>query len=147
MEKTSMDLSCFNLTDPSIVNSGSEKMEIRAVSSVLLTNEKAKYCKILFKADTENAGGYLVINEQHDIPVNSVSVMEIKTPVEIRVKLVVSAESEMRIRELSFEQLEEYEDLVKKCDPSYNVLVVTPSYPSSSNLYLCAFAHSRNSEY
>ena len=147
MEKTSMDLSCFNLTDPSIVNSGSEKMEIRAVSSVLLTNEKAKYCKILFKADTENAGGYLVINEQHDIPVNSVSVMEIKTPVEIRVKLVVSAESEMRIRELSFEQLEEYEDLVKKCDPSNNVLVVTPSYPSSSNLYLCAFAHSRNREY
>lgn len=147
MEKVSLDLSCFNITEPAIVNSRPEKMEIGAVKSVRLTNENAKYCKIIFKADTKNAGGYLLINEQYDIPVNSVSVMEIKTPMEIQVKLVVSAESEMQVKELSFEQLEEYEDLVEKCVPSNNVLVVTPSYPSSSNLYLCAFAHSRNREY
>ena len=120
MEKVSLDLSCFNITEPAIVNSRPKKMEIGAVKSVRLTNENAKYCKIIFKADTKNAGGYLLINEQYDIPVNSVSVIEIKTPMEIQVKLVVSAESEMQVKELSFEQLEEYEDLVENCDSSNN---------------------------
>ena len=147
MGKESLDLSCFNIAGQTIVNSKSEKMEVESAKSIRLTDEKAKYCKISFKADTQNAGGYLLINDQYDIPVNSVSIMEIKTPVELRIKLVVSAESELQVRELSFEQLEEYEDLVERCDASNNVLVVTPNYPSSSNLYLCAFAHSRNQEY
>lgn len=147
MEKESLDLSCFNIAGQAIVNSKSEKMEVESAKCIRLTDEKAKYCKISFKAEAKNAGGYLLINDQYDIPVNSVSIMEIKTPVELRVKLVVSAESELQVRELSFEPLEEYEDLVEKCDVSNNVLVVTPNYPSSSNLYLCAFAHSRNREY
>ena len=147
MGKESLDLSCFNIVGQTIVNSHTEKLEVESAKSVLLADEKAKYCKISFEADVENAGGYLLINDQYDIPVNSVSIMEIKTPVELRIKLVVSAESELHVRELSFEQLEEYEDLVERCDVSNNVLVVTPNYPSSSNLYLCAFAHSRNQEY
>lgn len=147
MGKESLDLSCFNIVGQTIVNSQTEKLEVESAKSVLLADEKAKYCKISFEADVENAGGYLLINDQYDIPVNSVSIMEIKTPVELRIKLVVSAESELHVRELSFEQLEEYEDLVERCDVSNNVLVVTPNYPSSSNLYLSAFAHSRNQEY
>ena len=34
MEKVSLDLSCFNITEPAIVNSRPEKMEIGAVKSV-----------------------------------------------------------------------------------------------------------------
>ena len=147
MGKESLDLSCFNIAGQTIVNDGAEKKVVEAAKSVRLADEKAKYCKICFNADTKNAGGYLLINDQYDIPVNSVSIMEIKTPVELQIKLVVSAESELQVKEISFESLEEYEDLVERCDVSNDVLVVTPSYPSSSNLYLCAFAHSRNREY
>ena len=103
MGKESLDLSCFNIKGQTIVNSKSEKIEIESTKSVRLADEKAKYCKISFKADVKNAGGYLLINDQYDIPVNSVSIMEIKTPVELRIKLVVSAESELQVRELSFE--------------------------------------------
>lgn len=147
MGKESLDLSYFNIKGQVVANSEPVKMEIESVKKIRLTDERAKYCKICFRADMKNAGGYLLINDQYDIPVNSVSIMEIKTPVELKIKLVVSAESELQVNEISFESLEEYEDLVDSCDVSNDVLVVTPNYPSSVNLYLCAFAHSRNLEY
>ena len=59
MGKESLDLSCFNIAGQAIVNSKSEKMEVESAKCIRLTDEKAKYCKISFKAEAKNAGGYL----------------------------------------------------------------------------------------
>ena len=67
MGKESLDLSCFNIVGQTIVNSHTEKLEVESAKSVLLADEKAKYCKISFEADVENAGGLLFDHIKHGI--------------------------------------------------------------------------------
>ena len=147
MERIILHKEDFEVDGQLLRNPDTEKMIVASKKSVYLKDAEAKYCKICFKGNAENAGGYLIINGEYDVPVNSVSVMEIKPPVCMDIAIAVSAESELYIDEISFEELDAYEDLTEQCDEENNVLVITPDYPSSINLYLCAFAHSRNREY
>ena len=147
MERIILHKEDFEVDGQLLRNPDTEKMIVASKKSVYLKDAEAKYCKICFKGNAENAGGYLIINGEYDVPVNSVSVMEIKPPVCMDIAIAVSAESELYIDEISFEELDAYEDLTEQCDEENNVLVITPDYPSSINLYLCAFAHSRNRKY
>lgn len=128
-------------------NPTDNRMIIRSKKKIVFTEKEIKYCKIIFRGEIQNAGGYLIVNDAYCVPINSTSVMPIVTPMEMQVSLVVLAESELCIDEILFEGIEYYEDLAQKCAKNKKILVVTPDYPSSINLYLCAFAHSRNREY
>ncbi len=72
--------------------------------------------------------------------------MELTTPVRLEVELVISAESTLKFDEIEIEELSQPYYLASECSAK-DVLVVVPNYPSFANLYLCAFAHSRNKEY
>ena len=50
-------------------------------------------------------------------------------------------------KEIEIEELSQPYYLASECSGAKDVLVVVPNYPSFANLYLCAFAHSRNKEY
>lgn len=104
--------------------------------------------KLLVKFNGEccNSGGYLILNNNIKLPMNSESSIYVKFPSIISLNLVVAAESEITISNIDFEFYESY-DLVDKLDVKNDVLVIVPDYPSYVNLYSCAFAHSRNREY
>ena len=102
--------------------------------------------KLLVKFNGEccNSGGYLILNNNIKLPINSESSIYVKFPSIISLDLVVAAESEITISNIDFEFYESC-DLVDKLDVKNDVLVIVPDYPSYVNLYSCAFAHSRNS--
>lgn len=104
--------------------------------------------KLLVKFNGEccNSGGYLILNNNIKLPINSESSIYVKFPSIISLDLVVAAESEITISNIDFEFYESC-DLVDKLDVKNDVLVIVPDYPSYVNLYSCAFAHSRNREY
>lgn len=104
--------------------------------------------KLLVKFNGEccNSGGYLILNNNIKLSINSESSIYVKFPSIISLDLVVAAESEITISNIDFEFYESC-DLVDKLDVKNDVLVIVPDYPSYVNLYSCAFAHSRNREY
>ena len=51
------------------------------------------------------------------------------------------------MQKIKKQQLDLTRDLEKQISKEADVLIVTPSYPSTENLYLCAFVHSRVKEY
>lgn len=59
----------------------------------------------------------------------------------------IPADSATLIKEIRIGDSEEKSDLTNLCDEDNNILVITPDYPSPHNLYVCAFAHSRNRLY
>lgn len=136
----------FGYTVEKIVNTGNEKLVLDAKKTIELAGKESKYCKILFHGSMENAGGYISINNIYDIPLNSEMLIPIITPQLINVQLVISAESSLTLDELIIEEIA-VEDSVIDSGRDSDVLVVVPNYPSSVNLYYCAFAHARNIEY
>ena len=73
--------------------------------------------------------------------------MEITPPVKLHITMTIPADSAVEVERILLTAQEEPQDLVDNCSPDNDVLVITPDYPSTHNLYLCAFAHSRNREY
>ena len=125
-------------------NENTKKKIITAKKKIEFSDSKSHYCKIIFKGKTENAGGYLTINKNYDITINSITYMPITVPITMEIELVISAESSITLEELVFEEIEEKEAVE---EDENDVLVIVPSYPSYVNLYYCAFAHARNLEY
>ena len=140
-------LSDFGIEGKMIRNELTEKKVFTSKKCIQILDRKKKYCKICFKAIGENAGGYIIINDNYTISANSETVMEITSPTQLEIKLVISAESSLEFGELLFEDIEERLSLSDVCTSESDVLVIVPNYPSFMNLYYCAFAHSRNKEY
>ena len=136
----------FGLDHKTIINTASDKIFLEGKEMLLFQETLSRFCKIEFTGKAENAGGYLIINDQFPISLNSVTIMPINVPVSLSLKLAVSSNSTLTFEGLSFEELEERETLAASRKVK-DVLVITPTYPSYNNLYYSAFVHSRSLEY
>lgn len=130
-----------------IINKSNDKVTIPLKNKIELKDKKIIQILIDFKGKTENSGGYILVNNMHNIPINSKNLMDVKCPIKLDFQLVVSANSSVTIKDIEIELLEVKQNLIEELDAKKDVLVIVPEYPSYANLYLCAFAHSRNREY
>ena len=114
---------------------------------VVIENKAIRALRIVLEGEMfRNAGGCLFING-HAMPLNGETLMPLLPPVILNIELKVFADSAVRIDKLTFQELYNDEDLVARCKTDADVLVVCPAYPSSENLYMCAFAHTRTRWY
>lgn len=102
--------------------------------------------KIVVKGNVTNSGGYIVINDEYKLPVNSETIIKYKNEKSFNIRLIVSANSKVELETISFD-IDNESNLLESIDKKKEVLIVVPNYPSYVNLYACAFAHSRNREY
>lgn len=65
--------------------------------------------------------------------------MELTPPINLQFVLKVPSKSAIRIDGIYAFFDDEAVPLVEQCTEEADVLVVTPDYPSTENLYLCAF--------
>ena len=113
----------------------------------LLEEESKGYLVVEFSGEIlEYAGGCMYVND-YAIPLNSTVSLPINPPISLKFKIKVPARSALRIDKITVDFQTQERALVEECDHDKDVLVVTPDYPSTDNLYLCAFAHSRVREY
>ncbi|MBQ2916774.1 MAG: hypothetical protein IJE59_01125, partial [Clostridia bacterium] len=121
-----------------INNVSSEKIVIEYNEKILI-DESIKQVKIEFKGKFENAGGYLSINSKNNIPLNGKSLINIDGETELKIKLVLFAESKISFGDIHLELKERTESLIEEVEKQNDILVITPNYPSLENLYYCAF--------
>lgn len=134
--------------EATIINKNNTKKSIKFNRTIYLKNKKnINQCLIKFWGEVENSGGYIQINNEHNIPINSDNLINIKTAEKLDFKLFIAANSSITIKDVEIDFLEEKMDLIDELDKEANVLVIVPEYPNYVNLYNCAFAHSRNKEY
>lgn len=137
----------FGIGSKIICNASAEPMIFAASELIELADENISHCKLTFRGGGEHAGGYIRVNGSYPVVVGASAVMPVKTPILFELELVVCAESSVAFEELIFEEMDGPEHLSEVCGKNEDILVIAPDYPSSSNLYLCAFVHSRNKEY
>ena len=130
-----------------IRNSGDSAVKLGYKKDVLADDVTCKNLVTeFFGENLENGGGCLYVNE-YPVVLNGRSSMEIVAPVNIHITLSVPAKSAVLVQAITITAQEKNTDLVNECTEDNDVLVITPDYPSTHNLYLCAFAHSRTREY
>lgn len=133
-----------------ITNNKPQSVTLQYKEKVMLDGDEGSFCRIDFAGTAENSGGFIKINNKEAIPINSTAQIEL-TKKDITegftLKIIIAAESAVTINNLSFEVRKAAFLLEEKCNHANDILVIVPDYPSYVNLYLCAFAHSRNREY
>lgn len=130
-----------------INNTSSKKIELKYNHKIKIRNKELKCIKLDFNGSFTNAGGYMIINDTINIPFNSSTSMEIKAPLDMDIKIIISAESMISFTDIIICMVQQEESLIDNISNEPDVLVVTPNYPSLENLYYCAFVHSRVKEY
>ena len=128
-------------------NTGTTAMMLTYKEDILIENKLDKCLKISFIGNNLHYGGACFYINDYPVTLNGTSSMEISAPCRMHLSLKIPANSEAEITEITLETREEELDLVDSCSAENDVLVITPDYPSTDNLYLCDFAHSRNIEY
>lgn len=128
-------------------NTGGEPAEFEY--SERFTNRDGKFLQIAFPGEIlENQGACLYVNGVYNaVPLGSKVNIPVNKGLDISLSLKIFADSAARIDGITVTTTAEETDYTDLCDKSRDVLVVTPDYPSSANLYMCAFAHARNNEY
>ena len=139
---------CTQLPEELVIkNTESTPVKLCYENDILIVNEKYKSLQISFVGtNLKNSGGCLYING-HPVTLNGFSNMEITPPINLHITMMIPSDSAIKVTDISLMACEEIKDLTEDCSTSQDVLVITPDYPSTHNLYLCAFAHSRNREY
>lgn len=127
-------------------NTGDSLIEFLC-GDILVEDKQFKNLQISFKgSNLKNSGACLYVNG-HPVTLNGLANMEITPPVKLHITMNVPTDSAVEVEHIILTAQEEAQDLVDNCSTNNDVLVITPDYPSTHNLYLCAFAHSRNREY
>lgn len=130
-----------------IKNMGKNQIVLSYKKDILIEDKKCKCLQAFFKgSNIENSGGCFYING-HPVTLNGEISMEITPPVSLHMTIGVPADSAVEIDKIILNIKKHMEDLTERCKTDKDVLIITPDYPSTHNLYLCAFAHSRNREY
>ena len=131
-----------------VLRNKSDKEAVLIYDTDLSVEDKVyKTVQISFKGkNLENSGAGLYVNG-HPVTLNSVANMEITPPINLHFTLSLPADSSVQVDEIQITTSEENVDLLDTCDTESDVLVITPDYPTSENMYLCAFVHSRVREY
>ena len=129
-----------------VANSTAEKQKFKLRTPPRFDSCGKNFCRITVEKNSDDLGAYILLNKAHELPLGSTSVLEFKTPSKWDLQLVVLPEHTVQIGSIKFEFID-LETLSSLCDADNDVLVITPDYPSPRNLYVSAFAHSRNQEY
>lgn len=129
-----------------IDNKTSREITIDYKKEFITSNMKEQKLYINFTGSAEGSGGYLLINKGHGVPLNSEVSMPVNAKEKLELSLVIAANSKISIENFELEYFNN-KDLTDEINKDKNVLVIVPNYPSYINLYVCAFAHSRNKEY
>ena len=137
----------LNRTGLYVENKQNEQVKIRYKRNVLIENEKYICMYVKTGGSILRNGGVDILINGWSIPENGMIQMPLKPPVKITIELVVKPDSSAVINEFQLFFLQDEKDLCELCGDDRDILVVTPSYPSNQNLYLAAFAHSRNRAY
>ena len=94
----------------------------------------------------DGSGATLYING-FPCPLGARASMEVIAPQKLHVMIRLESVSSAIIRGIRLTGMEKCPDLTQECSSEAQILVVVPDYPSSYNLYVSAFAHSRNAGY
>ena len=131
-----------------IKNNSSQKGYI-IFSKMIFTNKKS----FLFKSKVELIDGetceFKILNKKlkpsYNISSNVTTYIQ-DAPRIMFIGLTVNPNSEIIIKELSFNYVDNNEKLINEHFKG-NILLLCPGYPSESNKYQCAFIHTRVQEY
>lgn len=125
------------------VNNETEEALVLHANPIMINKPECKYLVTRFLGENlKNSGGCLYVNG-HPIPLDGETLMELAPPVPLNFELRIPAQSAVRIDKIEVYCEEEAQGLTEKCSADADVLVVCPDYPSTHNLYLCAFVESR----
>ncbi len=127
-------------------NTTNEKKAFKYNKKITITNSKTTKIYLKNEGKMENSGGYIAINKDYFLPINSEITMPVTTPVDIEISIIIAANSTVELENIVIDD-EEVIDLSSTLNSDNDCLVIVPDYPSSVNFYSCAFAHSRNKEY
>lgn len=130
-----------------VQNTGNVPVTLAYTKDILISDKQYKGMQVRFCGENlKNGGGCFYVNG-HPITLNGFANMDIVPPVNLAMTITVPADSAVEIHCIEISAEERELDLVDQCAQDRDVLVIVPNYPSTHNLYLCAFAHSRNREY
>ena len=91
--------------------------------------------------------GSIILDKNTPLPLDGEALIPARNRKKFRVSFECGAKSKVIIAKCEYEWTTEELDLTDQCSKEPEVLVVVPDYPSAANLYLSAFAHSRNRKY
>ena len=128
-------------------NTGNTMIVLHYKEEVVINDKKIESILVRFQGENLLNGGACFYVNGHPVTLNGLISMELKPPVSLHLTIGVPSNSAVEISDIELEPREEVVDLLDQCSEEPEVLVVVPNYPSTDNLYLCAFAHSRNREY
>ncbi len=145
--KTKNDIIDYDNSKFIVNNKNNKSITIKYLEKIRFSKEKdIKKLRIVTKGNVSNSGGYIIVNNDYKLPINSETIIKYKNEKSFNIQLVVAANSKVELDTISIE-VDNEKDLVNNIDKKKEVLIVVPNYPSYVNLYVCAFAHSRNREY
>lgn len=128
-------------------NESSDEAVLIYERNLKIENKEAKSVQIMYSGvNLKNSGAGLYVNN-HPVTLNSTVNMEITPPCFLHFTISLPADSGVQIDSIILTESEDEVDLVDECSTENDVLVITPDYPTSENMYLCAFVHSRVREY
>ncbi len=130
-------------------NKSSEKARFRIPLIFTSPQEEQAHLEIHMNGRAIKGTGALLLGKVA-VPLSGKANIPYNKATKLYITFEAGAESEILIQDVACEWHLESEsefDLLENCNQNVEVLVVTPDYPSSANLYLCAFAHSRNRKY
>ena len=130
-----------------VSNKSLQKIKLHYKDTISVKDKDLVYMKVTTKGEVKKNGGIDIKINGWSVPENGIATMSVKAPINIKVELEVNADSCEKISSIQIEFYKEEIDLTEKCENDKDILVLTPDYPSSTNLYLAAFAHSRNRVY
>ncbi len=130
-----------------VENIGEQPITLSYKEDIIIEDKAKKSIEITFDGKSlRNGGACLYIND-FPVPLNGIANIEITPPVALNLLIKIPSDSSVMIESIKIKVQEKISDFTDLCNHNADVLVITPDYPSTHNLYLSAFAHSRNIEY
>lgn len=138
----------FQQLEDGIVFKNDTSEKVRFVFAPLSTAPKKKIegIRLSLSGVAIKGAGSIEVNGV-SLPLNGSTFIQCEPGETLSVLFECSACSEIVLSSLSLAWKHSKEDLSQECSTEPRVLIVVPDYPSESNLYLAAFAHSRNRRY
>ena len=128
-------------------NTGENAVVLHYKKDINIEERTIKNLRVKFHGKNLQNGGACFYVNGHPVTLNGTVSMELQPPIGLHLTINLPANSAAEIYKIEMEAHPEVEDLSEQCSKDAEVLVITPDYPSTHNLYLSAFAHSRNREY
>lgn len=144
----SHDNLAISTSDEGIIfrNGTTEKAQFRFTITASAPIDNVAGVEVVTGGKNLNGNGCLWIDKT-PMPLNGHSFIPCSNRTKFHLSFVCAAKSEIVFSKCELKWTTHSIDLSEKCSSAPRVLVVVPDYPSDDNLYLAAFAHSRNRRY